>query len=73
MDLVSALFGINSPLPPVERIEPATWPTGLAALSDWIGSRQEWFPHVPPDLTADAYWHRHALPRAEIAVEPSPK
>lgn len=70
VEVVRALFGLEAALPPVERIEAATWPlAGLAALSDWIGSRQEWFPYAAPDLALSAYWQRHALPRGDIAVE----
>jgi CRISPR-associated endonuclease/helicase Cas3 len=70
VEVVRALFGLKAGMPPVERLEAATWPlAGLAALSDWIGSRQEWFPYVPPDLAPDTYWHQHALPSAEVALE----
>jgi CRISPR-associated endonuclease/helicase Cas3 len=43
---------------------------GRATLADWIGSRQTWFPYVPPDAVADpaAYLWDHALPRAAAAI-----
>ena len=46
------------------------WLAGLTTLADWIGSRQDWFPYVSPEAVADpvAYYHGHALPRAEAAL-----
>ena len=43
---------------------------GLTTLSDWIGSRQAWFPYAGLDAVADpaAYLWQHALPRAAAAV-----
>lgn len=64
------LFGIEVPLPEVEASSRATWPlAGLTAIADWIGSRQDWFPYTADSVDAEPYWHDHALPRAERAVE----
>jgi CRISPR-associated endonuclease/helicase Cas3 len=43
---------------------------GLVTLADWLGSRQAWFPYVPPEAVADpaAYLWSHALPRAAAAL-----
>lgn len=68
--LVSEQLGAELPLPLPTRLEPATWPlAGLAALADWIGSRQQWFPYASPYIVPETYWREHALPRAAQAVE----
>ena len=43
---------------------------GLTTLSDWIGSRQTWFPYVGKEAIADpaAYFWGIALPRAAAAI-----
>ncbi len=43
---------------------------GLTTLSDWIGSRQTWFPYVGKEAVADpaAYFWGIALPRAAAAI-----
>lgn len=44
---------------------------GLVTLSDWIGSRQEWFPYAAPEALDDpaGYLWNQALPRAARAIE----
>jgi CRISPR-associated endonuclease/helicase Cas3 len=71
VELVRALFGLAAAgLPAAESVEAATWPlAGLAALADWIGSRQEWFPYTADTVEPASYWREHALPRAEAAVD----
>ena len=70
VDGLCRLFGIDTPLPPAEVSARATWAlAGLAAIADWIGSRQDWFPYTADSVDAEPYWHGHALPRAERAVE----
>lgn len=67
--LVRELFGLRAALPEVAALEAATWPlAGFAALADWIGSRQEWFPYTADTVEPAGYWRSHALPRAEAAV-----
>lgn len=70
--LVRELFGLRAPLPEVKAanvLEAATWPlAGLAALADWIGSRQEWFPYAAVTAEPEDYWRYHALPQAEAAI-----
>jgi len=43
---------------------------GLAVLSDWIGSNQEWFPYSEPKLELPEYWECTQR-RADMAVERS--
>lgn len=70
VSLVRGLFGISTALPPVALVEAATWPlAGLAALADWIGSRQDWFPYTAPNIEPKTYWHELALTRAKVAVD----
>ncbi len=51
------------------------WLSGLAVLSDWLGSNRTWFEFRPPpqagDLTANMalYWKTHALPGAKKALK----
>ncbi|MGG5811250.1 CRISPR-associated helicase Cas3' [Falsiroseomonas sp. CW058] len=72
---VESMAGIFAPSPlprPVEReVHALAWRlAGLVTLADWIGSRQDWFPYVPPDAVAEpgAYFWDHALPRAAAAL-----
>jgi CRISPR-associated endonuclease/helicase Cas3 len=46
---------------------------GLTTLSDWVGSRQAWFPYAQTAAVADpaAYFWSHALPRAAAALAAS--
>ena len=49
---------------------------GLAVQSDWIGSKQEWFPYKAPSWDLDAYWQEtqkcaaNALKRAGVLPAP---
>ena len=43
------------------------WLAGLTTLSDWVGSRQEWFPYAAPTLGLAEYWNL-ARTRAANAV-----
>ena len=68
--LVRELLGIGATLPQVDALEVASWPlAGLAALADWIGSRQEWFRYAGTHVEPDHCWRRQALPRAGDAVD----
>ena len=76
LDVAADLIEVVRTLLPLEPLsvpprgwQAATWPlAGLAALADWIGSRQEWFPYASPDIVPETYWREHALPQAEAAV-----
>lgn len=51
------------------------WLSGLAVLSDWLGSNRTWFEFQPPpqggDLSANIafYWETHARPSAKKALK----
>ncbi|NMG44766.1 CRISPR-associated helicase Cas3' [Aromatoleum toluvorans] len=48
----------------------ASWQlAGFAVLSDWVGSSQTCFPYLAEPLPLERYWHDHALPQAEKALE----
>ncbi|NKC30219.1 CRISPR-associated helicase Cas3' [Falsiroseomonas selenitidurans] len=74
-DFVAAMLAVFQPEPlrcPSEN-EIARWAwqlAGLVTLADWVGSRQAWFPYVPPSDVASpaAYFWDHALPRAAAAL-----
>ena len=67
--MVRTLLLLDPLASPPRGWEAATWPlAGLAALADWIGSRQEWFPYAAADIAPETYWREHALPQAERAV-----
>lgn len=45
--------------------------SGLAVLSDWIGSNIAHFPYITSRMPLSDYWIKHALPQARIAVKES--
>jgi CRISPR-associated endonuclease/helicase Cas3 len=56
-----------------QRLKTVSWQlAGIAVLSDWLGSTQEYFKYYSePEELAD-YWHKHALPSAEKAIQSMP-
>ena len=67
------LFGLPDKLNIARRCEPASYAlAGLAVLSDWVGSKVEWFPYQDLALVADlrSYWHS-AQERAKDALRKS--
>ncbi|WP_276592062.1 CRISPR-associated helicase Cas3' [Komagataeibacter melomenusus] len=59
------------PVPSLDQLRQLEWQlAGVTVVTDWIGSRQDWFPYVQPDDVADAagYFWNHALPRAQHAL-----
>ena len=67
------LFDLPDKLSIARKCEPASYAlAGLAVLSDWVGSKVEWFPYQDRGLGADlrAYWHS-AQERAENALRKS--
>ncbi|WP_305064281.1 CRISPR-associated helicase Cas3' [Methanococcoides sp.] len=42
---------------------------GLAIISDWIGSSEDYFEYLPSEISLEEYWEDHALPNAEKALE----
>jgi CRISPR-associated endonuclease/helicase Cas3 len=66
---VRDLFALPQTLPRLERVQRASFTVaGLAVLTDWIGSKQEWFPYCEPAQDLEAYW-RHARKQAVHAVD----
>jgi CRISPR-associated endonuclease/helicase Cas3 len=65
------------PLPePSEGIAESFWRaswilSGLAVVSDWMGSNTRWFPYCEADRDLDTYWHDRALLQARQAVAES--
>src|SRR5262249_40542572 len=45
--------------------------SGLAVLSDWIGSASSSFPYHSADMPLEDYWREYALPQALAAVQAS--
>jgi len=45
--------------------------SGLAVLSDWIGSNIAHFPYITSRMPLSDYWIKYALPQARIAVKES--
>ena len=41
---------------------------GVAVLSDWLGSNNEYFSFNDKPMDLSDYWHNHALPSAENAI-----
>ena len=78
-NFVEAMYEVFRPSPltrPTEQHDVARlgWHlAGLVTLADWLGSRQAWFPYVPPEAVADpaAYLWSHALPLAAAALAAS--
>lgn len=75
-EFVHACFALFPPLvdesvvvPHPESFRRASWlVAGLAIMSDWIGSKQEWFAYQRPDRSITEYWSE-AQRRARIAVQ----
>jgi len=42
---------------------------GLAVLSDWIASNDEYFPYKSDIISLEKYWNDIAIPKAEFAVK----
>jgi len=58
-----------SPTDIYESIPKASWiMAGFAVLCDWIGSNRDWFPFEEQPMPLDDYWHKLAVPRADLAV-----
>ena len=64
----SLLPAPDVPPPGSAAIAEASWAlAGLAALADWIGSNQDWFPYIEPETDLATYWDE-ACRQAENAV-----
>jgi len=60
---------INFSEPYIEDFCRTSWIlAGLAVLSDWIGSNNEYFPACSTPMPLETYWNEYALPRAESAI-----
>ncbi len=56
-----------------QRLKTVSWQlAGLAVLADWLGSNQEYFKYCSEQEELDVYWHKHALPSAEKAIQSMP-
>ena len=67
------LFSLPDRLNIAQKCGPASYAlAGLAVLSDWVGSKVEWFPYQDPVLVSDlmSYWHS-AQERAKQALHKS--
>ena len=67
------LFSLPDKLNVARKCGPASYAlAGLAVLSDWVGSKVEWFPYQDPAHVSDltCYWHS-AQERAEQALHKS--
>ena len=67
------LFSLPDKVNIAQKCGPASYAlAGLAVLSDWVGSKVEWFPYQDPALVSDltSYWHS-ANERAEQALHNS--
>lgn len=56
-----------------QQFKTVSWQlAGIAVLADWLGSNREYFEYCsePEELTV--YWHKHALPLAEKAIQSMP-
>ena len=70
---VRTLFSLPDKLNVARKCGPASYAlAGLAVLSDWVGSKVEWFPYQDPAHVSDltSYWHS-AQERAEQALHKS--
>ncbi len=72
--LLQPIFGHHGrPVPVPETWQPEDWrpvfppACAAAALADWIGSNQAWFPYAAPETDLPAYWDE-ACRRAEAAL-----
>jgi CRISPR-associated endonuclease/helicase Cas3 len=70
-DLIPILFD-ESPVFPACRTEAIQWASwwlsGLAVLSDWLGSNTDFFPYQSQAMPLDQYWEQ-AKQRAERAIQ----
>ena len=56
-----------------QRLKTVSWElAGIAVLTDWLGSDREYFEYCSEPEEMSAYWHGHALPSAEIAIQSMP-
>lgn len=52
------------------RFKLASWSlAGWAVISDWLGSDREYFNYPIPAMPLSDYWHKHALPSAQQALD----
>jgi CRISPR-associated endonuclease/helicase Cas3 len=47
------------------------WLAGIAVLSDWLGSNQDFFPYHTESMPLPQYWEECALPQAEKILQAS--
>ncbi|WP_084644830.1 CRISPR-associated helicase/endonuclease Cas3 [Oceanobacter kriegii] len=53
-----------------DRFKLASWSlAGWAVISDWLGSDREYFTYPIPEMSMRDYWHQHALPKAQQALD----
>ena len=56
-----------------QRLKIVSWQlAGIAVLADWVGSNQEYFKYCSEPEELAVYWHEHALPSAEKAIQSMP-
>jgi CRISPR-associated endonuclease/helicase Cas3 len=56
-----------------QRLKTVSWQlAGIAVLADWLGSNQEYFKYCSEPEELAIYWHKHALPSAEKAIQSMP-
>ncbi|MEI6068986.1 MAG: CRISPR-associated helicase Cas3' [Methylococcaceae bacterium] len=57
-----------------KRLKPVSWQlAGVAVLTDWLGSNQEYFTYYDKPKELKAYWHEIALEKAKEAIGALPK
>jgi len=55
------------------RLKIVSWQlAGITVLADWLGSNQEHFKYCSKPEELAVYWHKHALPSAEKAIQSIP-
>lgn len=56
-----------------QRLKTVSWQlAGIAVLADWLGSNREYFKYCSEPEELVVYWHKHALPSAEKAIQSMP-
>lgn len=56
-----------------QRLKTVSWQlAGIAVLADWLGSNREYFKYCSEPEELAVYWHKHALPSAEKAIQSMP-
>ena len=56
-----------------QRLKTVSWQlAGIAVLADWLGSNQEYFKYCSEPEELAVYWHKHALPLADKAIQSMP-